>query len=335
VSALVTPLSAQTLKVGMVTNAGTVDDRNYNQATWEGLQAASQAWGVESTYKKPSTPTSAAFLEQIEALWGEGNRVIVTSGFVFEAAIFDAQDRYRDTTFILIDGVPNNGRFDAGYQERVGRNAVSVFFREEQAGFLAGVASAVQVRQGAFGFIGGMEILPVKRYQRGFEQGVQYANDHFGTSITLDPVNRVYQGTFSDYRAGQRLAATMYDRGVKVIFVVAGGVGWGVIKEAQRRASPESLVVGVDVDQYAEGLYASGKSVILTSAIKRVDVVAASMVKAVLDRRFPGGQIVTLGVAENAVGIPTQNPNLGPQALQAVDEVTRKLQSGEITVQGD
>jgi len=323
-------------KVGMVTDAGTIDDKSFNQGTWEGVELAGKDFGLETKYLKPVGTTEADYVKEISNLYDAGFKFIVCPGFKFETAIFQAQDKYPDAKFVLIDGNPHAGDFVPVVKE----NTVSIFFAEHESGFLAGVATALQLQEGEAGFIGGMEIPPVQKFNWGFQQGVQYANENFGTNITMKPENVIYQGTFSDVAAGQQLAAQMYDKGVKAIFCAAGGVGVGGINEAKSRAKAgqEVWVVGVDVDQYADGIYDGDKSIILTSAMKRIDQAAYDMIKAEKDGSFPGGQTLIFDAKNNGVGIPEENPNLSEEVQNQVAEVFKQLQAGEITVsdqQGD
>jgi len=326
--------SAQ-LKVGMVTDAGTIDDKSFNQGTWEGIKKAAKDFGVKTKYLKPTGTTEADYVKEIGNLNDAGFSLIVTPGFKFEPAIFVAQDKYPKTKFVLIDGSPNNGAYDATRKEKVGTNTVSIFFAEHESGFLAGVASSLQVASGDFGFIGGMEIPPVQKFNWGFQQGVAYANKNLGTKITMKAENVIYQGTFSDVAAGQQLAAQMYDRNVKVIFAAAGGVGVGAINEAKTRAAKGVWIVGVDGDQYAQGIYSGNKSIILTSAMKRVDSAAYDMIKAEKDGKFPGGQTLVFDSKQDGVGIPAVNPNLKPEVAKKVNEVLALLKAGKITVSGE
>lgn len=327
-----TGASSASKKVGMVTDSGTIDDKSFNQGTWEGILKAGTDLKVETKYLKPTGTTEADYVKEIGNLYDAGFKFIVTPGFKFETAIFAAQDKYTDAKFVLIDGVPNNGAYDATRVEKVGPNSVSIFFAEHQAGFLAGVAAAVQIKEGEFGFIGGMEIPPVQKYNWGFQQGVAYANKNLGTKITIKPEHVIYQGTFSDVAAGQQLAAQMYDKGVKVIFAAAGGVGVGVINEAKARAAKGVWVVGVDVDQFSQGEYETGKSIILTSAMKKVDKSAFDMIKADLDGKFPGGQRLIFDAANDGVGIPETNPNLGDAAVKAALDALAKVKDGSLKV---
>ena len=317
------------LKVGMVTNSGTIDDKSFNQGTWAGIKRAGTELGVDTNYLKPNGTTETEYLKEISNLYDAGYKFIITPGYKFETAIFKAQTKYQDAKFVLIDGAPNDGKTTT-----VASNTVSIFFAEHEAGFLAAVATAAEQKTGGVGFLGGMEIPPIKRFHAGFEQGIAYANKNLGTSITLDPTNVVYQGSFDNVPAGQQLAAQMYDKGVKTIFCAAGDVGLGAISEAKDRSQQgkPSWVIGVDVDQYADGIYAEGKSVVLTSAIKKIDNASFDMISAMLKNEFPGGQTLNLNVTNNGVGIPAENPNLSAETLTTVKTVYEKMQAKEITV---
>ncbi len=318
------------MKVGMVTDAGTIDDKSFNQGTWEGIQIAAGTFNLETRYLQPGGTTEADYITEIGNLVDAGFMFIVCPGFKFETAIYDVQDRYPDAKFVLIDGYPHAGDWDPVVKD----NVVSIFFAEHESGFLAGVATALQLGEGEVGFIGGMEIPAVQRFNWGFQQGILYANENYDTSIVMNAENFVYQGTFDDVAAGQVLAAAMYDKGVDAIFAAAGGVGIGAINEAKTRASAgeEVWVIGVDVDQYAEGIYDGTKSIILTSAMKYIDRAAYDMIEAELNGEFPGGQILNLDANNYGIGIPQENPNLDDEVEGIVAEVFAALQSGDIVV---
>ncbi len=323
-------VSASSLKVGMVTDAGTIDDKSFNQGTWEGVAKAGKVLKLDTKYLKPSGTTEADYLKEIGNLVDAGYNMVVCPGFKFETAIFQAQDKYKDAKFVLIDGAPHKGDGKAVVKP----NTVSIFFAEHESGFVSGVATALQLKAGDVGFIGGMEIPPVQKYNWGFQQGVAYANAKLGTKITIKPENVIYQGTFNDVAAGQQLAAQMFDRGVKAIFCAAGGVGIGGINEAKSRvkAGKEVWVVGVDVDQYTDGIYEGTKSIILTSAMKKIDGAAFDMVKAAKSNKFPGGQTLIFNAQNDGVGIPNKNPNLSADVQNKVAAVFKQLKAGSIKV---
>ncbi|MDU5110822.1 MAG: BMP family ABC transporter substrate-binding protein [Clostridium sp.] len=328
------------LKVGMVTDSGTIDDKSFNQGTWEGISKAKDELNVDANYLKPVGTTEADYMKEIGNLYDTDYKFIVTPGFKFETAIFQAQDKYSDAKFIIIDGSPNNGKTGNERVEKLGENTVSVYFAEEEAGFLAGVAASVELKTGDLGFIGGMEIPSVQKFNWGFQQGVKYANENLGTNMSLKAENIVYQGTFDDVAAGQQLAATMYDNGVRAIFTAAGGVGVGSINEAKTRAAAgkEAWIIGVDSDQYADGLMENGKSIILTSSIKKIDNATYDIIKDELNGNFPGGKTLTFNAKNDGIGLPKENPNLSAETISKVDEVYNKIKNDEIKVsaeQGD
>lgn len=326
------------LKVGMVTDSATIDDRSFNQGTWEGIQAAEEAFGISSTYMQPAGETEADYATEIANLYDAGYDFIITPGFKFETAIYEAQAKYEDAKFVILDGTPNDG----GENSLVADNTVSIYFAEEQSGFIAGVAAALEIGEGDFGFIGGMKIPAVQRFEIGFAEGIAYANENLGTSISLKEENVVYEGTFSNVGAGQQLAAQMYDRGVTAIFQSAAATGNGVITEAKQRAAlgENVWVIGVDLDQYEDGIYdeANGKSVILTSAVKKINNASFDMIEAAINDQFPGGKTLVYSVNNNGVGIPEENPNLDSSVVETVNEILEKMKNGEVTVsdeQGD
>lgn len=331
-SALVLPAggsketAAAALKLGMVTDAATIDDRSYNEGAWEGIRRAGEEYGAEYYYIRPAGTSIADYVSAITELHDSGYQFIVCPGYLFSDAVEEAQSLYPELMLLTIDNMPEGG---------IGENTLSIFFKEQEAGFLAGVATALQLREGAAGFIGGMEIPAVQRYSWGFQQGISYANENYGTDVTMASADFVYSGSFTDTVLGQQLAASMYDRGVKVIFPCGGAIGNGVIDEALNRRSrgEEVWVVGVDVDQYHLGDLGNGTSCVLTSAVKKLDVTIYNEAVNAINGRFEGGRVLTVGVAEDAVGLPEENPNLSAEVTAEIARITELMKSGTIKVQ--
>lgn len=316
------------LHVGMVTDSGSIDDRSFNQGAWEGIKGAV----THSKYLEPNGNTTADFLTSIANLVDAGYQLIVTPGFTFEEAVHEAQQRYPEVNFLLLDGIPTNTKG----QQHIAENTTCIAFTEHEASFLAGVAAAVELKEGEFGFIGGVEVPAVQKLNWGFQQGIAYANANLGTQITIKPEHVIYQGTFNDMAAGQQMASQLYDQGVDVILIAAGGTGVGAITEAKARAAKGDQVwtIGVDVDQYQEGLYENGQSVMLTSAMKYLDEATYTTIRDEVQGNFKGGQSLVFSVANHGVGLPTQNPNLSEETLKTVEAVKKQIQSGAIQVAG-
>ncbi len=320
----------KSFKIGMVTDLGNIDDKSFNQLTWEGIQQADKTYGTTSKYLKPNSADQVDLQKEITNLYDAGFHFIVTPGYKFATTIYTVQDQYADAKFVILDAMPSS----SDGTQKVGNNTVAVLFKENEAGFLAGVAAALQLKEGSAGFIGGMETDVIQHFNWGYQQGIKYANEKYGTKITMNPSDFIYQGTFSDVAAGQQISAQMYDRGVKVIFSAAGGVGAGVIKEARERAErgEQVWVIGVDSDQYDEGIYKDNLSVILTSALKNVGVATFNIIGDEVNGTFPGGQTLEFGVQNEGVGLPANNPNLSAETMNTVNEVYSEMKDGKIVV---
>ena len=314
------------LMLGMVTDSGTIDDRSFNQGTYEGVKIAAEELGLQCTYLRPSGTTTTDYLTAISDLYDNGYRFIACPGYLFVEAVSQAQEMYPDLMLIIIDDALASG---------IGPNTVAITFKEQEAGFMAGLATALKLQSGDVGFVGGLEIPAVQKFNWGFQQGVAYANEHYGTTIGMDKSNFVYQGSFADLAGGQQLAMAMYDKGVDAIFAAAGGTGVGVINEAKNRrlAGQDVWAVGVDVDQYSVGDMGNGESCILTSAMKDVTGVAYDQAIAAANGTFKGGIHLELGVADGRAGIPASNPNLTPEIEATVAEVAQLIADGTIVVQ--
>ncbi len=310
-------------KVGMMIDSGTIDDKSFNQGTWEGILAYTKDHkGVKGQHVQPNGETTADYLSAADNLMMAGNNVIIAPGFKFEEAITELQTANPEVSFVILDGEPAT----------MAENTTAIYFAEHEAGFLAGVAAALQSQTGKVGFIGGVKIPAVERFGWGYLAGVAYANDNYATNVEV--VDYQYQGTFYDVQGGQMMAGGMYDKGIDIIFSAAAAVGNGVINEAKARteAGDKVYVIGVDVDQYDEGLMNDGSSVVLTSAIKRIDVAVYDTLKAYGEGNFPGGQIITMDAKTNGVGLPETNPNLTTDTQAKVDETLAEIQSGALVV---
>lgn len=314
-------------KIGMISNVGKT---GYNLKTWEGIQRAEGELDIVGNSTEPAKWEESLYLEEIANLYDTGSRFFIAPGFEFHTTIFKAQNKYSDAKFVIIDGYPHSGNWVPEMNE----NTVSISFAEHEAGFFAGVATALELSEGEVGFIGGMEIAPVQKYNWGFQQGIAYANEKLKTNITLKAENVIYQGTFTDIDAGQKLAAQMFDKGISAIFCDAVDVGIGAINEAKKRVEngEKVWIVGVDVDQYSDGIYKDNESVILTSAIKKIDNVTYSIIERNLKGDFDGGNFALFTAKDYGVGIPMENPNLSEAVVAKVEEIYELVRNDSIIV---
>lgn len=314
-----TPAAEGKTKVFMITDKGDINDKSFNQGTWEGVQAWAAANDAEAQYLKPADATTSDYVTSIEQAVTAGANVVVTPGFLFEEPIFLVQDQYPDVKFILIDGNAHN----ADYTEyKTASNTVGILFAEEQVGYLAGYA-AVKDGNTKLGFLGGMAVPAVVRYGYGFVQGANDAAAEMGVKIDMQ---YHYTGGFAATPEAQALAAGWYNSGTQVIFGCGGAVGNSAMAAAE---AANGKVIGVDVDQ-------SGESVtVISSAMKGLSESVGQMLDAYKAGTFPGGENLVLGASEHAVGLPMETSKWEKFSQADYDALYAKLADGSIVLKKD
>jgi basic membrane protein A len=313
-------LAGETYELALVTDIGTINDKSFNQGTWEGLVAFAEANNKTYNYYQPTGQSTDIYLDFIEQAVNAGAKVIVTPGFLFEEPIFIAQDMYPDVHFVLIDGNPHS----ADYSEyRTEKNAVGIVFAEEQAGFLAGYA-AVKDGYTKLGFMGGMAVPAVIRFGYGYVQGAELAALEMGIEGLV--LNYHYTGGFAATPEAQALAAAWYADGIEVIFACGGPVGNSVMAAAEAAGGK---VIGVDVDQSAES------PTVITSAVKGLAPAVEQTLAAYYAGEFPGGEAQVKDAALDGVGLPMANSKFTTFTQEDYDKVYAQLVAGEIVLLKD
>ena len=291
-------------KIGVVTGEGGAKDKSFNQANVEAIQAWAKANGAKDPVVVESKNQSdlAANLQNASKV----SDIISLAGYEFEKELPKVAEQYKDKKFMYVDTF-----VDAP-------NIASLIFKEQEAGYLAGYAAALQ-----------------SKTAKAAKSDIKIMYN--------------YSGTFSDTNKGKTLAATMYDSGADVIFVAAGNTGNGVISEAKERGNLDMSkageikhwVVGVDKDQYEEGVFKGKdkdgkeyqKSVILTSAVKNIEVAVTKILNEIKENKFEKGEHI-FGIKENGVGLPKENPNLSDDNKTKIDKAIEELKSGKVEVVG-
>lgn len=311
--------AAPAFKVGLVTDLGGIDDKSFNQGTWEGIVR----FGAENNLVKGTdikylqSAAEADYVPNLSTFADEKLDLIVAPGFLFEKAMGEVADKYPAQKLLVIDTV-------------VGKpNVVSAVFSEHEGSFLVGVAAGLKAKadgKKVVGFIGGMQFPLIERFQAGFEQGVMAVYPE--AKILVD-----YAGDFGAPDKGQAIAQKQYNAGAYVIFHAAGGTGNGMIKEAKERSEKGDIrwAIGVDKDQYTDGSYGD-KSAVLTSMMKRVDVAAYEVAKLAKAGQFPGGTTMVFSLKNAGVGVPETNPNLSAEIVAQVKDFAGKIASGALAV---
>ena len=309
--------SKGTFDLALVTDLGTIDDKSFNQGSWEGLVQYAKEKGITHKYYQPAEQSNDAYLTAIDLAVRGGAKIVVTPGFLFETPVFIAQDRYPNVNFILVDGVPHS----ADYSEfKTGKNTVGVNYAEDQAGFLAGY-SAVKDGNRKLGFVGGMAVPAVVRYGYGFVQGAEYAAKELGLASGSVTINYHYTGAFAATPEAQTLAASWFNSGVDIIFACGGAVGNSVMAAAEQAGKK---VIGVDVDQ-------SGESpTVITSAMKGLQISVYDCIADYYAGKFPGGQTLVFAADNKGVGLPMQASKFKNFSQADYNSIFAKLASGSI-----
>ncbi|MCL2717416.1 MAG: BMP family ABC transporter substrate-binding protein [Lachnospiraceae bacterium] len=312
---------AEEFELALITDYGTIDDGSFNQGSWEGLEKYAKENKISHKYYQPADEADDAYLNAIDLAVQGGAKVIVTPGFLFEVPIFVAQDRYPDVKFVLLDGSPNNGDWD-NFEGRVGDNVVSIFYAEDQSGFLAGYAAVMDGYRN-LGYMGGMAVPPVVRFGHGFVQGAEYAAQELGLPEDSININYFYTGTFSPAPEIQTRAAAWYNDGVEVIFVAGGGIFFSVVPAAENAGQ---FVIGVDTDQ-------SGLSdTVITSALKLLTQSVYDSVESFYNGTFAGGQTRIYSASNMGVGLPMATSKFNTFSQADYDVIFEKIVSGAVVV---
>jgi len=300
-----------------------LDDQSFNQGAWDGITRFGAAHGLVEgdtmRFFQPHSADDSARLDLIEEAINTGANVLVLPGFHFQSSLYEAQDLFQETTFILLDASPQSP--DGAV--RIEANVAAIHYAEEEAGFLAGYAAVMEGYRN-LGFMGGIAVPAVVRFGHGFIQGADFAAYSLGLEEGEVNIEFMYLGAFAPNPDFRTTALSWYDlMGVEVIFVAAGGAG-SMIMDAAEEAG--TSVIGVDVDQ------STLSDTIITSAVKGLDVSVYDMLTDVLNNRFNGGQELRFNAAINGVGLPMHNSRFTTFTQAQYDEIFNRLASGEVTV---
>lgn len=311
----------ETFEIALVTDIGDIDDKSFNQGTWEGIVEYAEENEITHAYYKPTAVDNTEYVNTIDLAIDGGAKIVVTPGFLFETPIFLAQDEHPETSFILLDGVPHSADYSEFRQED---NVLSILYAEEQSGWLAGYA-AVADGYRKLGFMGGMAVPAVVKFGIGFAQGAEAAAIDLELPADAVTLEYHYTGDFADTPKNAATAQTMFQNEVEVIFAAGGAVGLSVMAEAEKL---DAKVIGVDVNQGPGG--ANLSDTVITSAMKGLGTSVVQALTAYYNDEFPGGEVWVLEAANDGVGLPTDAASWGFEnfTVEQYEEVYADLAEG-------
>ncbi|MCJ1677725.1 BMP family ABC transporter substrate-binding protein [Streptomyces sp. APSN-46.1] len=305
--------------VAIAYDIGGRGDQSFNDAAYAGLEKAEKDLKVKGAEAEPTDGEGEADkVQRLTELARKGNNPVIGVGFSYAPAIKKVAPKFPNTTFGIID--------DLSVQDK---NVANIVFNEEQGSYLAGVAAAKASKTGKVGFIGGVEVPLIKKFEAGFVQGVKDTNPkgEVLTTYLTQPPN--FDG-FSKPDLGKAAAQGQLDKGADVIYAAAGLAGSGAIEAA---AGKGAWAIGVDSDQYNQAGLSKYKDRILTSVTKDVSDSVYNLIKSVQDGKPQTGE-VRYGLDKDGVGLSDSNPEYKKmtELTAAVEKAKADIIAKKITV---
>jgi len=294
------------LNVGIVFSTGGLGDKSFNDSAYRGLKKAEKELGIKIKYVEPASPSED---QQFLTEFAENNfDLVIGVGFLMRDSVEAVAKEHPAVKFAIIDEIVDQP------------NVTSLVFAEDEGSFLVGALAAMMTKTNTVGFVGGMEVPLIKKFENGYTQGAKYINKDIKvvTLYTSGP------NPFNDPVRGKENAIAEHNQGADVIFHAAGGTGTGVIAGAKELGI---YAIGVDSNQDAVA-----KGTVLTSMIKNVDEAVFATVKAVKEGTFEAGT-KRFGVAENGVGTTDYEFTrdiVGEDKIKKIEEIKAGIADGSI-----
>jgi basic membrane protein A len=296
------------MKIGLVLDKGGKDDKSFNTAAVKGSAQAMQELGVD--VKDVESPDDAAFEPSLRTFAERGYPLVIAIGFSQADAVKKVAPQFPKTHFALVDSVVE------------GANVASLMFAEHEGSYLVGYLAGLVSKSSKVGFIGGMDIALIRRFEMGYEAGVKAANPKAEVVVNYVGIN---SSAWANPSRGKELALAQYARGVDVIFHAAGASGLGVFDAAEEK---KTFAIGVDSNQNG---VKPGR--VLTSMMKRVDSAVFDIIKAETEGKFTEGTRY-FGLKDKGVDIAVDenNSSLIEPHKAKLEEIREKIIKGEIKV---
>ncbi|MCH3908251.1 MAG: BMP family protein [Sphaerochaeta sp.] len=313
--------------IRLMTDATGIDDKSFNAAAWRGIVAfygdtVANPKGRGTYYDVVTAQSQDMYIPNLQQAADEGYSLICATGFTFADAVQEVANKNPNQKFMIVD-----------VNWLSGDNIMQFIYKEEEGSYLVGKVAALQAKADGitdpkFGFIGGVPGATITKFEMGYIQGIRSV---FPNATVFD----YYANDWGKPELAKAQAKNWYDNGVYCIFSAAGGTGNGTIAQAKeyRLAGKNVWAIGVDSDQYEDGIYEGKKSAVLTSMVKRVENSTKMALEAVADGTFKGG-VVTMGMKEDGVDYSKANPELSADVQAAVDASKADIISGKIKIYG-
>ncbi|TPQ20571.1 BMP family lipoprotein [Streptomyces sporangiiformans] len=305
--------------IGLAYDIGGRGDQSFNDAAFSGFEKAKKDFKIGGNDIEPGdSESSADKVQRLEQMAKAGYNPVIGVGYIYAPAVKEVAAKFPKVTFGIID----DGTVKAD-------NVADMLFAEEQASYLAGVAAAKTTKVNHVGFIGGVDIPLIHKFEAGFVQGVHSINPKIKIEkryLTEKPE----EGGFASPSMGKEATSGQIEDGADVIYHAAGLSGQGVIQEA---AANKVWAIGVDSDQYQQKALAKSKDYILGSALKDVGGAVYDLTKSVVEGKPLSGE-QRGDLKSGGVGFADSNPKYKAmtEVVAAVDKAKEDIVSGKVTV---
>lgn len=309
--------AAADFMVGMAYDLGGRNDQSFNQAAATGMDQAAGELGFE-TEEAEAQPGEAESQreERLRTLADAGFNPIIAVGFAYGASVAKVAPEYPEVRFAIVDS-------DAA--STPGENITNLIFAEEQGSFLVGAAAALKSEADHIGFVGGVQVPLIQKFEAGYIAGAEAVNPDITVDVTYLTQPPDFSG-FGDPAKGKTAAEGMYQGGADIVYQAAGGSGSGVFEAA---VAAEGLAIGVDSDQY-NLVSPELQPVIMTSMLKKVDVAVYEFLTAFADDSVESGDVV-FDLEADGVGYATSGGAVD-DIVDQLDEFKAQIIAGDITV---
>jgi basic membrane protein A and related proteins len=303
------------VQVGMAYDIGGRGDQSFNDSAAAGMDQASEEFGMETQESEAADgePESARE-ERLRTFADAGFDPIIAVGFAYSAAVAKVAAEYPEVHFAIVDD-----------EVAVADNIANLVFAEEQGSFLVGAAAALKSETDHIGFIGGVEVPLIKKFEAGYIAGAKQIKPDITIDVTYLTQPPDFAG-FNDPARGKTAAQGMFDAGADVVYHAAGGSGGGLFEAASESGN---WAIGVDSDQYNTA-DPSVQDVILTSMLKNVNVAVHDYLTEVNDGSFPSG-VSRYDLSVDGVGYSTSG-GFVDDITDQLDDLKQQVIDGEITV---
>lgn len=292
------------VQVGIMLSDVGLGDQSFSDAGFAGLEKARNELNVAFDYRE--IDETVTYEKGLEELTEQGNDIIIGLGFAMQEAVETVAKKYPKQQFLLIDGVSQLP------------NVHSLTFKEEEGSFLIGVLAGMKTKSDVVGFVGGMDVPLIRKFEQGFIRGVKEVNPDAA-------VLSQFAGDFGNEELGREIAKKMMEQNADFIYPAAGFTGVGVLQEVQRQGR---YGFGVDSDQYF-----LAEKAIISSMLKRIDIAVFNIAKQLVETGDIQAEHIELGLKEEGIALaPIRVIKLSASEEETLNNLKERIMSGSINI---